>query len=326
MREQELVAQNENTLSIGWQALHLKRMWLLLIAFFVYIIWGFVPAAVVYFVGLVVVSRLFPLKLREKDQIIVYFVARKASFLSRQVFLWLSKKTAWFMNFSLLFSIVLAQEKQSQPPAQQKEEPKQEEVIQYKKEEILFIKEEDLRKIIKELEKKEKIIRQQESLTFGGEMVLTLRGVNLFKYHPDLPLLFIFDRGIKHVLMYTSSAKAAYERNVLFLGPPQHEDGRVFGFAVILEDGNAYYFAGEKVSLTDPTRKVTVYYRFSSPIRVEAEALILSFLKQKGRCPFDGESLSFGGKTFIFRKLSEKILRDDNEVFCGNSVYKLVEF
>lgn len=320
MSEEELLAQNETNLSLVEQALHSRRLWLVFLGLFAGLLWGWVVGFVVYFIFLLLVVRVSPLKVREKEGVILRRYQMSLVVLQKRLLRALDRVVMAFMHMGLLTGVVFAQEQQQQQ--QQTQQPQE----VYRTESILFIKEEELRKIIKELERKEKIIRQQEDLEVGGEVELFLRGVNHFTYHPNMPLLFVFDREIKHVLLQTSSARAVFDGNVLFVSPPLHEDGRFFGFAVILQDGNAYYFAGQKVSVTDRRKQVTLHYRFRTPGKLTHEEVIVQFLQAKGRCPHDGESFSLEGKNYRFRKLKETVIRDANEVYCHGAVYRLESF
>lgn len=313
LKEEEVVAQSYATLSIFGQAIHVKRIPLMVLAFVFYLfVKNPIYAFVFYVVLLVLFVRFMPIYAREKDRLLPFILWR---YLRRGLLvMWkhLNKLIIAFVNL-MLVGIVMAQEQMD----------------------ILGVPEKDLKKMVEELRRKERILvndaerrekmyRQQEELEYGGEITLTLKGVNFFDYHPDMPVLFVFDRNIRHVLMWTGSAQAQYEGNVLFLGPPAHEDGRVFGFAVILEDGNAYYFAGRKVSITDRTRRIGLYYRLISPQTVSVDELIEVFLRTKGRCPVDGEAFEYKGRLYKFIKLKESIVRDKDEVFCSGSVFRLM--
>lgn len=313
LKEEEVVAQSYATLSIFGQAIHVKRIPLMVLAFVFYLfVKNPVHAFVFYVVLLVLVVRFMPIYAREKDRLLPFILWK---YLRKGVLVmwkYLNKLIIAFINL-MFVGIVMAQEQID----------------------ILGVPEKDLKKMVEELRRKERILvddaerreklyRQQEELEYGGELSLVLKGVNFFDYHPDMPVLFVFDRNIRHVLMWTGSAQAQYEGNVLFVGPPAHEDGRVFGFAVILEDGNAYYFAGRKVSITDKTRRVGLYYRLTSPQIIPADELIEVFLRTKGRCPVDGEAFEYKGKAYKFVKLRETIVRDKDEVFCSGSVFRLM--
>lgn len=313
LKEEEVVAQSYATLSIFGQAIHIKRIPLMVLAFVFYLfVKNPIHAFVFYVVLLVVLVRFMPIYAREKDRLLPFVLWR---YLRRGLLvMWkhLNKLIIAFVNF-MLVGIVMAQEQMD----------------------ILGVPEKELKKMVEELRRKERILvddaerrekmyRQQEELEYGGEITLTLKGVNFFDYHPDMPVLFVFDRNIRHVLMWTGSAQAQYEGNVLFVGPPAHEDGRVFGFAVILEDGNAYYFAGRKVSITDRTRRIGLYYRLTSPQTVSVDELIEVFLRTKGRCPVDGEAFEYKGRLYKFIKLKESIVRGKDEVFCSGSVFRLM--
>lgn len=306
LKAEEVSVQSYATLSLAGQAMHVKRLWLYPVAFGVYYFYGFPYAVVAFFILLFLVSRISPLRVRDKDGMLYYIIMRFVFLFVKKGERLTSKWLSYFVN-ALCMLFILVGFSFSQDP-------------------LLMLKQDNLKKLIKELEKKEKIIRQQEGLIYGGEKNLYLRGVNHFDYHPDLPVLFIFDRKVRHVLMYTESAKAVFEDNVVFLGPPSHEDGRVFGFVVILEDGNAYYFAGRKVSINDKEKQAGVYYRFITPQGAGVEDVVVSFLKAKGRCPMDNEVFSVEGKMYKFVKLKEQVVRDRDELFCDGAVYKLVAF
>ncbi len=184
----------------------------------------------------------------------------------------------------------------------------------------------ELTNYLKDLDKKDQIIRQQDFLRYGGSKEIFLRDSNTFYYTSSLPILFIYPKNIDSVTMYSGSGKIVYDKNNLIFIPPTNEDGKLVGFIVIFEDKSAKYFVGERITISDKNkdREVTVTYKFIEPIKVSLDRIIESFMVKYKRCPIPGETINVNGYVYRFEDTGRNFLKDENEFYC-NTYMKVVE-
>ena len=232
------------------------------------------------------------------------------------------------MAMLLLSSIAFAEDLNNlpPPPPPQSNQPNQNQpqvVVEEKT--IKDMSEKELKKFLKDLDKKEQIIRQQDFLKYGGYKELYLRETNTFYYSSSLPVLFVYPKDIDSVVMYAGSGKVMYDKNNLIFIPPKNEDGKFASFIVIFQDKTAHYFVGERVTISDKEkREITTYYRFVEPVKVPVERIIESFMMQYKRCPADKETINVGGTVYRFEKLDRSFLKDENEFYC-NTYMRIIE-
>ena len=228
----------------------------------------------------------------------------------------------------LAFAVVLAEElpKYNQDNPEKIEQvikeqgpPKvEEEVKKYED-----IKPSELRKLVIEKDTKDIIRFMQERLVYGGEKELSLSGSNFFYYHPNLPVVFVFDDPVEDVLVYSGGAKAIYKRNVLVVFPPPSETGKLFGFVVFLADGKAYSFAGERVNPLKDKKAVITYYSYYKKEVVPVERVLEAFLDMRRRCPANGEAVVIGGVKYVFEKQDKEFTNAKDEIFACGSVFRV---
>lgn len=354
--DKELIAQNELGADLLVQALHITRVWIFIPTILVYFNYGFMKAVVFYVFLFFIMYKLLPVKINDKDRCIHFMLLKYLDKLYVFGMRNIIKFLRWYMAMLIVKTAVAEQLPPPPegvppvPPPPQSTEPPKPEVI---KKDAFNMKASEVVSIITSEEIKRLIIRQQYNIEFGGTKKYYLKDTNYFSYHPDIPILIRFDKPIRRILMLTEGAKVVYEDNYLFLAPPQEEDGKLFGFVVVFEDGETSYFAGERVSFIDTQdiykldkvsrdtlgldgkkkeaqfkpkkRQVITYYIYKSPTPMLISDVIEVFLRDRKRCPVDGEMFTYQGQTYKFIRKQEKIIKEDDEVYACGFVFKLVD-
>lgn len=354
--EEELLAQNQQPLSLQTQAIHKKRFFLLVIAFFVYVIFdSFVFSFFFYLFMLFLMAKLFPLKVKEKDDLVHYILAERVERMFKKLYPILRKVSIKVMTLSILLSsIVNAQEQQQIPPVnlppppqsfnqQQQPSQQQPQVIEMEVQDLpaplldMYIKQSEIRGLVKD---------QQRNLSYGSVKTLFLKDTNHFSYIPQLPVLFLFDVPVKRVIYVSQGAKVVYEDNYIFLLPPSEIEGKLFAFVAVI--GNQpRYFVGERVTSIDNIKQdllkadtkldkaiekgekrevvqtvervVIPFYKFVSQTYLTPSEILEVFLKDRKRCPIDGETFSLEGQTYRFVKKQGNVVKEEGDIYaCGN--------
>lgn len=357
--DKELIAQNELGANLVVQGLHITRIWILIPAFIIYLFYGFMKAVLFYVFMFFITYKIFPIKVSDKDRLIHFILLKQIDRAYVFIMRYIIKFLRWYMAI-IIVSVSVAEEVPPPPegvppvpppPAsmQQSSQPPKPEVI---KKDVFNMKASEITSVIASEEIKRLIIRQQYNVEFGGAKKYYLKDTNYFSYHPDIPILIKFDKPIRRILMLTAGAKVVYEDDYLFLAPPPEDDGKLFGFVVVFESGETVYFAGERISVIDTQdiykldktaretlgidgkkketefkpkkRQIIAYYIYKSAVVLPVSDVIEVFLRDRKRCPVNGETFSYQGQTFKFIKKTERIIKEDDEVYACGSVFKLV--
>lgn len=189
------------------------------------------------------------------------------------------------------------------------------------------IPEDVLIKMFNNKEKTDKILQEIRNLRYGTTKKETLKEVNFFYYHSQLPLVFFFNgKKIEKVIVYGSkSIKTFYKDDtIIFLPDSTSKEFFISSFVVLFEDGDTASFVGERSTLTTP-RPVILRYSYVQPFKISSEEIIVLFFRSFNRCPEEGEIIKIGERHFKFHIKSDKLLMKKNEISACGKVYEIIE-
>lgn len=344
MKKEYLNAQNQHTLGFGEQVMHVKRLWVILIGLFAYLLSGSYFFSAMFFLLLLYLSiRMLVLDIRQKEGLLhylfAYYVSKSVVWLIQR----LSRLVRFIMHACLLFtSLAFAQieppprkEEIPPPPPAPPPPPPQVSSAEAKVEPITvqeveaIIRRENIRTFVQE---------GQYYLAPGGHAKMPLRENNVVGFHETMPVILVFDKEIKDVFILSSISAFYDEKSIFLLGPTQVYGG----FAVSFKDGTYAYFT--LVKQTDfslsgfrkedkkldqflqkgknypppPVRKLITFYYFYTPRVLPLYQVVQAYIKSRTTCPQEGFFTYEGVLYKVIRIGREGVLRDEGDFFaCG---------
>lgn len=338
MRKEYVVAQNQHSLGFAEQIFHLRRLWIFLIAFFVYLVSDSLTTAGIAFILLLYFSvKMFILDFKQKEGLLHYFVA----YYYAKVFAYILKRlSALIRAFThmAIFSFAFAQVVPPPPPPPPPPLPPQSQLpspTELKAEPLTI---QEVEALIRRENIKLYVQEGQYHLAPGGHVKLPLRENNLIYFHDTMPALLVFDKEIRDVYILSSVSAFYDERSIFLLGPPQvygglavsFKDGTYAYFTLIKQtDFNLRNFRAEDKKLDQflqkgknfppaPVRKLTTFYYFYTQKPVPLYEVVQAYLKSRTTCP-EEELFTYQGITYkVTRVGKEGILRHEGDFFaCG---------